>query len=123
MRAVRTTNKNTLEVISLLIPSRTGNINEDFFPPFPANVPSNTAEAWVSGTDVAAKTMQIAAQKKSAVAKKGGLNRLKGKATESAAAATGQSEEVKGGEDTAALKAKIASLESQLQAAQQSSAS
>ncbi len=122
MRAVRTTNKNTLEVISLLIPSRTGNINEDFFPPFPANVPSNTAEAWVSGTDVAAKTMQIAAQKKSAVAKKGGLNRLKGKATESAAA-TGQSEEVKGGEDTSALKAKIASLESQLQAAQQSSAS
>ncbi len=116
MRAVRTTNKNTLEVISLLIPSRTGNINADFFPPFPANVSSNTAEAWVAGTDVPVKTMQIAAQKKSAVAKKGGLNRLKGKVSESAVSA-GQSEEVKGGEDTAALKAKIASLESQLQAA------
>lgn len=115
MRAVRTTNKSTLEVISLLIPSRTGNINNDFFPPFPANVPSNTAEAWTAGTDVPVKTMQIAAQKKSAVAKKGGLNRLKGKA-ESAVSA-GQSEEVKGGEDTAALRAKIASLESQLQAA------
>lgn len=113
MRAVRTTNQRKLEVISLNIPSRTGAINQDFFIPFPANEPSNTAEAWTNGTDCAVKTMQLVAQKKSSVAKKGGLNRLKGKASEvsGAAAAT---EEVKGGEDTAALKAQIASLESQL---------
>lgn len=100
MRAVRLTNTNKLEVIQLNIPSKVGGFNQEYYPPFNSNEPSNTAEAWAAGTDVAPKTIQLSPQKKAAKAKQTGLSRLK-TGVKSAPAAT---EESKGGEDVAALR-------------------
>lgn len=97
---MRTTNTHKIEVINLCIPSKSGGFSQDYYPAFNANEASSTAEAWCAGTDVPAKTMQLTAAKKAATAKKGGLNRLKG-----AASATAAPEESKGSEDSAGLKA------------------
>jgi len=64
MKSVRVTNTSKVEVLSMRIPSRVGGFNQDYYPPFEANEPSNTAEAWCAGTDVPAKTMQLSAIKK-----------------------------------------------------------
>jgi hypothetical protein len=57
MRSVRATNTDKLEVLSMCIPSKVGGFNQEYYPSFNANEPSSTAEAWLSGTDVPAKTM------------------------------------------------------------------
>jgi len=57
MRSVRATNTDKLEVLSMCIPSKVGGFNQDYYPSFTAPEPSSTAEAWLSGTDVPAKTM------------------------------------------------------------------
>ena len=94
-----------------------GGFNQDYYPPFIANEPANQAEPWLAGTDVPPKTMQLTGEnKKGKAANKGGLSRLK-----TGVKATAASEESKGGEDTAALLAQIASLKNQLAAAQSSS--
>lgn len=57
--AARTTSGNTIEVLQLSVPSKQGMFNPAYYPPFVANEPSNQAEAWLAGTDVAPKTMQL----------------------------------------------------------------
>lgn len=57
LRAVRVTNTSKLDVLALRIPSKVGAFNADYYPPFPANEASSTAEAWCAGSDVPAKTM------------------------------------------------------------------
>ena len=103
LRAVRVTNTSKLDVLALRIPSKVGAFNADYYPPFDANEPSSTAEAWCAGTDVPAKTMQVTAQKAAAKKKQSGLSRLKG--GKPAATAGAAAEESKGGDDAAALRA------------------
>lgn len=43
------------------IPSKVGGFNEDYYPAFNSNEASSSAEAWIAGNDVAAKTMQMSA--------------------------------------------------------------
>jgi len=99
MRSVRCTNTGKLEVLAMRIPSKVGGFNQEYYPEFTANEAASTAEAWCAGTDVAAKTMQMSAQKSAAKKKQSGLNRLK----TGVAATKAAPEEVKGGEDVSAL--------------------
>lgn len=115
-RACRVNNNKTLDVLSVQLPSKTGSFVQEFYPPFTANEPANTAEAWCAGTDVAPKTMQMTQVKSAAKTKKTGLSRLKTGIKTAAAP-----EEAKGGDDSAALRAQVAQLQSQLAAAQASS--
>ena len=59
MRSVRVNNVKNMEVLAMRIPSKIGGFNQDYYPAFNANEASSTAEAWVAGTDVPAKTMQL----------------------------------------------------------------
>ena len=87
----------------MVIPSKIGGFNQDYYPAFNANEASSTAEAWVAGTDVPAKTMQLEAKAKAKRTAQTGLQRLKtGKAaqldasieTPTTAASTSDSAEV-----------------------------
>lgn len=121
MRAARATNSNTVEVLSMTIPTRIGGFNQDYYPPFAANEPSNTAEDWTSGVDVEPKTMQLSLAPKAKMGKQGGLSRLKTGIKAAAAV-----EESKGGDNSAELaelRAKVESLERELSVAQGSGAS
>jgi len=77
LRGVRATNKDTIEVLNMTVPSRVGGFNQDYYLPFSANESCSTAEAWCAGTDVEPKTMQLTAESKKKATKKSGLNRLK----------------------------------------------
>lgn len=79
LRGCRVLGNSNLEVTSMRIPSKIGGFNESYYPPFFANEPSSTAEAWCNGNDVPAKTMQLSMSSGSAPAKakKGGLSKLK----------------------------------------------
>ena len=119
MRVIRASNQNKIEIQQLCIPSRVGAFDQDYYPPFTANKASSTAAKYLAGEDVPAATMQLGPEKKKAGGK-GGLNRLKTKTTadleESKSAAAG-------GDDTEALKARIAQLEKDLAAARASGSS
>lgn len=58
-RSVRYLADNTLDYIGFRLPNRTGAFQEDLYPPFPANEPSNDIESWLAGTDKPVKTMQL----------------------------------------------------------------
>lgn len=58
-RGVRYLADNTLDYIGFRLPNRTGAFQEDLYPPFFANVPSNDIETWEAGTDKPVKTMQL----------------------------------------------------------------
>lgn len=77
MKSVRVTNNGKMDVLSMRIPSRIGGFNQDYYPPFEANEPSSTAEAWCAGNDVPPKTMQMSGTKKVQAKKQSGLSRLK----------------------------------------------
>ena len=100
---MRVTNTQKMEVLAMSIPSKVGGFNQDYYPAFNANEASSTAEAWVAGTDVPAKTMQLAPPEKVKRVAQSGLQRLKtGKAaqldapteTPTAAASSSDSAEV-----------------------------
>lgn len=100
-RAVRLTQGKKVENIGFRIPSRTGAFNQDLYPPFMANEPSNTAEKWAAGEDVPVKTMQLKPEKAGAKKSKGaGLSKLKGGAPTTAATAA-PTEEVKSADNSA----------------------
>jgi len=63
MRAVRITNTGKADVLAMRIPSKVGGFNEEYYPAFPGNEASSTAEAWCNGNDVDAKLMKLTAQK------------------------------------------------------------
>lgn len=111
LRGVRATNKDTIEVLNMTVPSRVGGFNQDYYLPFQANEPSNNAVAWVAGTDVEPKTMQMTAGAKAAKVKKSGLNRLTTGIKEVTAAATTG---VDNSEELAQLRARVTELEGQL---------
>jgi len=58
-RSVRYLADNTLDYIAFRNPNRTGDFQEDLYPPFPANKPSNDIASWMAGTDKPVKTMQL----------------------------------------------------------------
>jgi hypothetical protein len=120
MRSVRATNTDKLEVLSMCIPSKVGGFNQEYYPSFTANESSSTAEAWLSGTDVPVKTMQMSEGKKVAKTKKTGLSRLKTGVKKMGAKET--PEETKGG-DSAELQAQISKLQAELNAARAGGAS
>ena len=59
MRAVRITNTGKADVLAMRIPSKVGGFNEEYYPAFPGNEASSTAEAWCNGNDVDAKFHQM----------------------------------------------------------------
>lgn len=97
MRSVRATNTGKLEVLAMSIPTKVGGFNQEYYPAFDANEPSNTAEAWCNGQDVPAKTMQLTSIKKK---KQGGNRPNKQSADGASAAKTSAAEESK---ETAAM--------------------
>ena len=113
-RTVRASNDGKIDVVALVIPSKLGSFDQSYYPAFPANEASMTAEEWFGGANKPPKTMQMT-QQKGAGKKAGGLKGLKAGAAKAAAP-----EESKG-EDTSALQAKVAHLEAALAAAQSSS--
>lgn len=113
-KCARVNNNKTLDILSVQLPSKSGNFDQAIYPPFTSNEASNTADVWCAGTDVAPKTMQMTQQKGAAKTKKAGLSRLKTGVKATAAAP----EEAKGGDDSAALRAQVAQLQAQLAAAQ-----
>ena len=118
MKAARVTNTGKVDVLSMRIPSKVGGFNSEYYPHFNANEASSTAEAWCAGEDVLPKTMQASAKKAVAKKKQTGLGLLKKGGA--AAATTAAPEESKGGEDIAALQAKVAQLQRDLKLAQAS---
>jgi hypothetical protein len=48
-----------LDYIGFRLPNRTGTFQEELYPPFTANVPSNDFDTWEAGTDKPVKTMQL----------------------------------------------------------------
>ena len=106
---IRATNHNKIEVQQLVIPSRIGAFDQDYYPPFAANKASSTAAKFVAGEDIEPATMQLGPEKKKAKVAGGGLNRLRTKTagdleeSKSAAATSG--------DDVEALKATIADLQ------------
>ena len=61
MRSVRVTNTGECKVLAMRIPSKVGGFNPEYYPAFDSNEASSTAEAWVAGTDVEPKKMQLTA--------------------------------------------------------------
>ena len=115
MRSVRITNNSKIDVLAMRIPSKVGGFNAEYYPPFDSNEASSTAEAWFAGTDVDPKKMQLTASSKAAPKKKSGLNRLK--TGKPAATKEEEKKDAGGSEDVAALKARIAQLQADIQAA------
>lgn len=58
-RSCRYLSDNTLDYIAFRLPNRTGVFQEDLYPAFEANEPSNDLSSWLSGADKPVKTMQI----------------------------------------------------------------
>lgn len=50
-RCVRLTNGQTIEYVSFRLPNRTGQFQEELYPPFPSNKPANSYGEWASGQD------------------------------------------------------------------------
>lgn len=97
MRSVRVTNVGKIDVLAMIIPSKVGGFNSEYYPPFDSNEASSTAEAWCAGTDVPPKTIQMSASMAKKKPKQTGLNRLKtGKKETSAAAQEDSKEDVEG---------------------------
>lgn len=113
MKSVRVTNTGKIDVLSMRIPSRIGGFNQDYYPPFVANEPSSTAEAWCAGNDVPAKTMQMTGAKKTQAKKQSGLSRLK----TGVKAAAAEETKASGSDNVSELKAQIAVLERELRMA------
>lgn len=58
-RFVRMTNTGIIDYISFRLPNRTGQFQEDLYPPFQSNNPASTYEEWAAGENKPAITMQL----------------------------------------------------------------
>lgn len=58
-RFVRLDNKGFIEYISFRLPNRTGQFQNDLYPPFQSNTPSSDYQEWASGVDKDAIMMQL----------------------------------------------------------------
>lgn len=58
-RFVRMTNTGIIDYVSFRLPSRTGNFQEDLYPPFFSNTPASTYAEWAAGADKPAITIQL----------------------------------------------------------------
>ncbi len=58
-RFVRMTNTGIIEYISFKLPNRTGQFQEDLYPPFESNSAAASYAEWAAGQDKPAITMQL----------------------------------------------------------------